>query len=360
MNKNIQDRIIFLEKVISKMPGLVYCKDIDGVYLGCNESQAKIIGFSTPNEIIGKTDFDLLKKKEATKLRNIDKQVISGELIIDEAHPIEEQILLPNGETAIFESVKSPLYDDNGKIIGLIGISKDITARKKAEMAKNDFISNMEHDLRTPFSGIGGIANLLHSLYKDKYPEIKNWLEIMVKSCGKWEAIHNRIFDALATHQQLKIETFFIQDELEKIKDLLLATIHIKKLKFYINSPSREETGPIATDNLKLHLILISLIGNAVNFTEMGSVTVNVTRNKNSFVISIIDTGIGIPTNQLEYIFEKFTKLSRSNKYGEEFKGMGLGLYISKIDATALHGKITVKSELGKGSIFTLTLPVKY
>jgi two-component system aerobic respiration control sensor histidine kinase ArcB len=359
LSKKKQDRIDFLEYVIAKMPGLVYCKDLNGVYLACNEAQAHIVGLSTPNDLVGKTDFDILDKEEANKLRVVDKQILSGTLTIDENHPKEVELILPNGQVAHFESVKIPLYDNNGKIMGLVGISKDVTDRKKAELVKNDFISNMEHDLRTPFSGIGGIANLLYSLYQEKYPELKKWLELMVTSCSQWENIHNRIFDVHSTKQPLKIEPFYIQDELERIQTIFAATLKIKKLDFFIHSPSREETGYIESDSLKFNLIMLSVIGNAINFTAKGSITIKVTRSKHNFTIDVIDTGIGIPKDKLDYIFEKFTKLSRSNQYGGAFKGMGLGLYISREDARKLKGDITVRSELNKGSVFTLTLPSK-
>ncbi len=88
--------------------------------------------------------------------------------------------------------------------------------------------------------------------------------------------------------------------------------------------------------------------------------TIKVRRQRKAFLIDVIDTGIGIPADKFDYIFERFTKLSRSNQHGEVFKGMGLGLFISREDAKKLNGNITVQSEVGKGSVFSLTLPVKY
>ena len=134
LNKEHLYQINFLEKIIAKLPGLVYCKNTDGVYLSCNEAQAKIIGFESPINIIGKTDFDFLNKEEATKLTNRDKLIMSGKLIIDAAHPIEETIILPNGKTRLFESIKIPFYD-NQKILGLIGVSRDITELKETQTA---------------------------------------------------------------------------------------------------------------------------------------------------------------------------------------------------------------------------------
>ncbi len=130
-NVSSQKKVEFLEKIITKLPGLVFCKDLNGAYLTCNEAQAKIIGLSTPDEVIGKTDFDLLDEKAANKLWSIDKQIMSGQLFIDENNPIEETILLPDGRTAVFETIKVLIHDNDGKVMGLAGIAKDITERKK-------------------------------------------------------------------------------------------------------------------------------------------------------------------------------------------------------------------------------------
>ena len=119
------------------------------------------------------------------------------------------------------------------------------------------------------------------------------------------------------------------------------------------------KSGPIESDLLKFKLILSSLVGNAINFTEKGSVTVKLTHEPTAFTIQVIDTGIGIPKDKLKLIFEKFTKLSRSNTYGDHFKGMGLGLYNAKRDAEKIQANISVESELGKGSVFTFRLPMK-
>lgn len=217
-------------------------------------------------------------------------------------------------------------------------------------------MSNMEHDLRTPFAGIGGVADLLHSMYAEKYPELKELFGIMTKSCTQWQEIHNRIFDALDLQQTLKIESFYIQDEMEKIKDLMGATTKIKNLKLNLLYPSREKTGPIETDLLKFKLILSSLVGNAINFTAKGSVTIDLKHDSTTFTIKVIDTGIGIPQDKQDTIFEKFTKLSRSNTYGDKFKGMGLGLYNARQDAEKIQATITMTSELGKGSVFMITI----
>ena len=229
-----------------------------------------------------------------------------------------------------------------------------------ANKAKSDFISNMEHDLRTPFAGIGGIAGVLDSMYSEKYPELKDLFKILVQSCTQWENIHNQIFEVIETQQIIKIEKFYLQDELDKLKELMEATSRMTGIAFNIQYPPREDTGKIETDRLVIGLIISNLVGNAFNFTEKGSITVKIIHQTKYFVIEVTDTGIGIAPDKLDYIFEKFSKISRSNTYGNVFKGMGLGLYRAREDAAKIKGTISVKSEPDKGSTFSVTLPAHY
>ncbi len=360
-----------LKYIINNLPGHVYWKDINLLFKGCNVQQAKSAGLEYPSQLIGKNDFDMPWKNDAEKLREVDLLVMSSknDITKEEIWQSDE-----TGETFTFLSKKTPLLNKHGDVVGLIGISLDITDRKKMEeelhlakekaevasQAKSDFISNMQHDLRTPVSGIGGMANLLYDMYKDKYPELNEYLEIMIKSCNQWENVQNRIFDVLDVEQMtpIKVEPVLISEVLAKIQDMMAATLHVKKIK-YVIEPISTRLDNIDSDPFKLFLILSSIISNAINFTEEGEITVRVTHEGDFCVIKVSDTGIGIPSDKFEYIFEKYTKLSRSNKYGGHFKGVGLGLYTANEYAKQLGAKIQVDSTLGEGSSFSIKLPLQ-
>lgn len=361
---------IALSNIVANMPGHVYWKNKHGVYLGCNDRQARSLGFSNEDMLVGKTDFDLpWEAGVAEEFRKNDIEVMCTGI----AQLIEEPSQM-EGQEVIVLSQKTPLKDKNGEIIGVLGISLDITDRKKMEAdlklakekaeaaneAKSDFISNMEHDLRTPFTGISGVANLIKDRYKDKYPELCDWLQIMTTSCSQWEKVHNRIFDILVLEQTkpVNLETVLISEELFKIEEMMAALLKTKNLSCEI-APIPKEIDKIKTDKFKFNTILSNLFSNAINFTEKGGIKVSVARERADIVLKVTDTGMGIPADKFEYIFEKFTKLSRSNKHADDFRGVGIGLYAARKYATQLGMHIEVESKLGVGSTFILKWPIK-
>ena len=351
---HVKDIYHYMENIIAEIPVSVYWMNKECIYLGCSNSMAKLLKLASRHDIIGKTYADLYDEKSAECYRIADKTVMDTGVSLS----AEEPLYSSDGTKNIYLSNKVPLRDSSGEIIGMLGISVDITERKKLESIKDDFISNMEHDLRTPFSGIGGMAVMLSAVYSEKHSELADFFKIMLESCTQWQQIHNRIFDALDTQQPIKIEELYLQDEIDNVKQLMSAIAKISQINLQVDYPQREKTGKILSDKLKISLILTSLVGNAFNFTEKGSITIKMYKKETHFVIDVIDTGIGIPEDRFDVIFEKFSKLSRSNKYGSKFKGLGLGLYISRRDAEKIGGKIFVRSVVGSGSVFTLILPI--
>lgn len=230
-------------------------------------------------------------------------------------------------------------------------------AAEMANQAKSDFISNMQHDLKTPFAGISAIAMILYEMETDV--DKKSLLGDLLKSSNQWEAVHHRIIAVLSIKEPQAVDSDWISisSELAQIKEMLSATVRVKALNFYIDNIPKE-IDRIKIDRLKFNLILSNLAGNAINFTENGSVHIKVARDGATCKIQVIDTGIGIPEDKLDYIFEKFTKLSYSNKY-QDFKGVGLGLYASRQLAIQLGGNIQAHSRFGEGSTFTFTLPLQ-
>ena len=170
--------------------------------------------------------------------------------------------------------------------------------------------------------------------------------------------MRKRIINATSvSNLKIKKESFSIVNEILELEKELRKLVDAKSLKFVIKPLKPKKEDIIETDREKFHGILYDLISNAINFTEDGEVTVSVLKHDGMFHIKVTDTGIGIPEDKFDYIFEQYTKLSRSNKYGASFKGVGAGLYLARIRANILHAKISVESKVNKGSTFTLLIP---
>lgn len=250
-----------------------------------------------------------------------------------------------------FLSMKFPILDKT-ECIGILVISSDITEKKKLELMKHQFIQNMEHDLKTPCSSIYGISELLKTRVKDI--KIKEMCEWMATSAKQLMNVISEICKFNIITSKINYEVFNLRDIFETVYELHSATIHFKNLNFSSTIPNVY----LFSDKFRVHEILSCLLGNAVKFTEKGDIHVQFNKDNEFLKVEFRDTGIGIPKEEMDFIFKDFTKLSPSNKHGDNFQGAGLGLHIAKTFARDLGGDITVDSEVTKGAVFTLVLPL--
>lgn len=358
-------------QMASNIPANIYWKDAKGVYLGCNAALAQILSLRGQQKIIGKTIYDLFPKIEAEKIAKIDNSVINkGEPITH-----EELGYSVNGSPAIYISNKAPVRNDKGDVIGLIGISLDITKQKQieqelrdakekaeaADCAKSEFILNISHDIRTPFMGILGFSEILESQENDPFK--KETLGYIRQSAQRLLSWMNEIIDVVASSDEggHDNQPVYINYLMEDLTELMLARIKYKKLDWKVIVDPRIPKYLIG-DLGGVRRILLNLVGNAVKFTDQGSVTVEaklIGKSENSAELQFIvsDTGIGIPEDKYVDIFKKFSRLTSS--YSGKYPGSGLGLYNVSQIATRLGGVVTVTSEVGKGSVFTCQLPLK-
>lgn len=360
----------YYENIIGLMPGHVYWLDSNNVYMGCNNLQAEHAQLKSKEEIIGKTNFNMPWKAQARKLNEINNQVMkTGKTKIE-----EEYAVMSNGPR-IYLSQKTPLKDKKNNIIGVLGISLDITKQKKLEeklrvakekaeaasQAKSEFIANMSHDLRTPLSGIIGMAE--HLFYEK--PEIKEEAQMIHKAACSLLKMHTEIIDKTisgkAHDKEVKAESFNLYQCLEELLDSELPTAHTKgiELKLVIE-PSIPKY--LISDRYKVQRILLNILGNALKFTQKGSITLKAllhTKNTSNLMVrfEIIDTGIGIPKEKQQEVFEKFTRVTPS--FEGEYKGFGLGLNITKNFLKLLDGKIQLNSHPGKGTTFSIDIPFR-
>ena len=361
----IDNLSFYLDKFIDTIPAYFFWKNKDGTYVKYNDLLLKTFNL-TREQVIGKTDFDLWPES-AIVLRDNDLEVMRKDKVLK----FREEIYSPyNKKKQCFISMKMPLKDLNDNIIGVIGNSIDITdylhmqielqQEKEINNLKEEFLRNMQHDLRTPFSGILGLASCLEQ--QEINPEKKQTLGYIKKSAQSLLNALEGIFEYMKIENWKEFDLtqdLSIRDLLRDISFMFAAAVKDKHLKFYAEY---DKNIPIMLNGNKLSIlrILANLVGNAVKFTETGHIALKVKfiryiKKKAIIQFVVEDTGIGIPVDKYDLIFEKFVRL---NTHSEGiYKGFGLGLSFVKQLVYKLMGDISLQSAVGNGSTFICTIP---
>ncbi len=367
-----------LDEIIAVMPGHVYWKDRHCILRGGNELQATDVGFESRKMLIGKTAHDLLtadqldveKQAQAELIKSYDEEVMNN----DKSLTIEERIVRPDKSVATYLSKRTPLHDEFGQVTGLVGISFDITDRKKSEedlmiakeqaeaanRAKTEFLENIRHDIRTPLTGIVGFARLIQ---KEAISEkTKGYADQLVAATTALLDFQNEILDAIKVTTgfvPIGNQTFHLKTLVEKVIALIKPKAIIKGLSIALEY---DETLPVYVrgDSKRLFRILLELTTNALKFTSKGEIQISLIPEKiidSRFILRCVisDTGIGIAPENQENVFVRFARVSPSSD--GVYEGTGLGLTIVKQFVEDLGGKIYLNSRLGKGSTLVCMIP---
>jgi PAS domain S-box-containing protein len=335
-----------------------------------NEAFTRLTGYGF-DEILGREPGDLLNHPD-TNLDALD-QILEGRR---SAQPFRMEILNrhKDGRDIWLETNQVPIRGDQGGEMSYIAIERDITAAKQNAQqleearqaaeeggrAKSDFLATMSHEIRTPMNGVIGMAQLLEETDLDT--DQKLYADTILSSAKTLLALINDILDLSKLDAgQISINPcdFDLHQCIDETIRLLRTQAEAKGLTLDVE---RDADLPrhLNGDDHRLRQILNNLVGNAIKFTEQGrvKVTVEAEPTPGGGVLlnwSIIDTGIGIPKEMLTGIFERFSQADAA--ISRRFGGSGLGLAISRRLAEAMDGRITVTSEIGAGSCFTLALP---
>ena len=364
---------ISLEEIISYMPGNVYWMDVQGVYQGCNENLVKVLKRHSVHEVIGKKIHELTENKAIADLvEKVDSEVMANNKEV----VVEEEAFDADGKWAFYFTKKQPLHDTEGHVVGMLGVSLDITKRKLAEQdaekakeeaeaasrAKTEFLANMSHDVKTPLSGVIAIAELLAQRFQGSD---KKLIED-VQRCGKtlMAFFENCIELSKMDMVQLKDvnQAFSMAKIVESIHALFVPSATAKQLVFNVHEDA-QLPAVLMGNQINIYRVILNLVGNAIKFTPSGSVTLSVVLDHKvddeNIIVKIIvqDTGIGIPKDKQKIIFEKLQRLTPS--YYNRQEGHGIGLYIVDQYVKAMQGTIEVESAEGMGSKFTVTIPLK-
>jgi len=370
-NKQNINAIYQYETLIENMPCNVYWVDKECKMLGCNQNVLSMLNM-TLEQFRGKTYDELSylcqwQEGLADKLHNDDLTVLrSGQAI----YGIEDPPI-PNadGSASNFLTSRVPLRTKTGEIVGVAGISVDVTAlkqaREQAETAnrtKSAFMANMSHDIRTPLTGIIGMADMLKDNASNE--DEKQHAIWLLESGEQLLKLLNSVLEVVSadniSEADLKEEWFDLHDCLQSLIQLEMPTIQIKNLALNLNI-DRDIPRFIYTDRNKLHRILLNLLSNAIKFTHQGFIDLNVavdsrTLERVTLKFTVSDTGVGISNDNIDKIFERFYRVTPS--YKGLHQGHGVGLHIVKQYSEALGGQLHVSSREECGSIFSLLLTV--
>ncbi|EEW0503304.1 aerobic respiration two-component sensor histidine kinase ArcB [Escherichia coli] len=354
----LEQQSSFLRSFLDASPDLVFYRNEDKEFSGCNRAMELLTGKSE-KQLVHLKPADVYSPEAAAKVIETDEKVFRHNVSLT----YEQWLDYPDGRKACFEIRKVPYYDRVGKRHGLMGFGRDITERKRYQDAlerasrdKTTFISTISHELRTPLNGIVGLSRIL--LDTELTAEQEKYLKTIHVSAVTLGNIFNDIID-MDKMERCKVQldnqpvdfTSFLAD----LENLSALQAQQKGLRFNLE-PTLPLPHQVITDGTRLRQILWNLISNAVKFTQQGQVTVRVRYDEGDMLhFEVEDSGIGIPQDELDKIFAMYYQVKDSHG-GKPATGTGIGLAVSRRLAKNMGGDITVTSEQGKGSTFTLTI----
>ncbi len=401
MDVDITDRVLAERKLaefnrdfegfLNQTTDFVYFKDADSRFRFCSQTLADITGHDSWRDMIGKHDREVFPADTARIYEEEERGVFGEGLpVLDKIDPYYDR----DGQTGYVQTNKWPLFDENRKVVGIFGISRDITERvldreelqnhrlrleelvakrtaelavakdaaETANIAKSAFLANMSHEIRTPLNAITGMAHLIrrHGLAADQ-------LERLDRLEGASEHLLE-IINAILDLSKIEAGKFHFEEVplrvesiLGNVASMLQHRAQAKNIALVVDCDL--QLPPLLGDSTRLQQALLNYAGNAIKFTEAGSVTLRAKLLENLPAGALLrfeveDTGIGIAAEELPRLFGAFEQADNTvtRKYG----GTGLGLAITRKLAHLMGGDAGAVSRLGQGSVFWLTVRLKH
>lgn len=369
--KSMQESILAKSEeqriLLSLIPAFVFYKDMDLRYVLVNKALALYFN-TTPEDMMGKRDDSFFPPELARHFAETDRYILQkGEPVLNDisAHTLRD------GTLNWFATSKVPYYDQDGRIKGVVGIVRDITelknkehelirAKERAEAAdvlKSTFLANLSHEIRTPLNAIIGFSQLLNE--ETLSDEGAEYLDLIIDSGEHLLSIINDIIDISkleAGLMEVKGSDFDLHDLLNEASERF-KRIAEKKGSVRLIVEKNETLPPIVrTDRKRLKQIIANLVDNALKFTKEGYVVIGYRMFDAAHLLFYVqDTGIGMKSDKVEMIFDRFSQADGS--ITREYGGTGLGLAICRGMIELLGGEIWVESTEEKGSTFYFTLP---
>jgi PAS domain S-box-containing protein len=356
-----------MHDILNQIPNIVYVKDLQGRFVMVNSKTCELLEASE-QELLGRTTMEVHRKSIDSRLAELDEVVRKEQRVV-----VSEETYLKGSELRFYYMVKFPIFDSEGTLQYTGGVSTDITELKNKERALTEatleaeearagqetFLAAISHELRTPLNGVMGMVNLLAGTPLND--EQRDYTDTILASARNLLALINDLLD----FSKIKAGKFTFERQGFRVRHTVRKALYPLQFKaeekgIQLNirfEDSLPET--LVGDALRLSQILINLVGNAVKFTAKGSVDLTISGQPLGDVVvlnaAVRDTGIGIPTDKLDFVFESFAQ--NTSGMSRNYGGTGLGLAIVKQLVELQGGSIKVESLPGEGSTFTVTMP---
>ena len=353
-----------LATIVEQSSEAIWTKDLRGHLTSWNSGAAAMFGYS-PEEAMG-------RKLDVSASSAEEEQARMRRLMAGEKFSYDARAMTRSGTPIDIQVAVAPLLDDGNECIGSIAVARDVTQHKRSEEAlrlareaaeaanhaKSSFLARMSHEIRTPMNGVLGMTELL--LETGLTSTQRKYAETVQRSGKNLLGIINDLLDFSkieAGKLELENEDMDLRRTIEDIVELLAERAHAKGLDLACSIPPNLLT-QVRGDALRLGQVLTNLVGNAIKFTEEGSIVIRAasleeTPSRVTIRFEVTDTGVGISREAQSRVFDEFAQAdgSTTRKHG----GSGLGLAISKQLVEMMGGAIHVESELGAGSTFWFT-----
>ncbi|MDI6715236.1 MAG: ATP-binding protein [Thermodesulfovibrio sp.] len=361
----LQDTLAYLTTIIDNMADGLIVVDKDGIINHINPAASEMFGLAE-HEMMGK-NIEILGKNFIELSR---KSLNTEEIVTTEINLTRNRF-----GKAVAKSIKKEYFAEDSEAKGILGsviLIRDITQEKQVDKLKTEFITIVSHELRTPLTSILGFVEMIERKFKDtiipnidlnnqKITKVINKIErnfdIILSEGERITSLINDILDISKLESgtvKWNFEEISIEDVIENAYKALSSLFEQKGIPF--NLEIQPNLPKINADRERLIQVMINLFSNALKFTEKGFIKCSAELSNNELLVKVQDTGVGIPEEEIDTIFEKFKQVGDIMR--NKPKGTGLGLPISKQIIEAHGGKIWVKSEYGRGSIFYFTIPL--
>jgi PAS domain S-box-containing protein len=366
LTASLREREELFHSVCEGTGDAIFVKDCQSRWQMANAAVLRVLEKKL-EEVLGHDDRQIYGDDAiALPLMAADRRIIESK----RTEVVEETIKTPDG-LRIFLSTKSPRLAADGTVIGIIGIARDITERKRAEeevraakvaaeeanRAKGEFLANMSHEIRTPMTIF--MSAVEHLLHIDDDPFRRELLTMAEQSSQRLHLLIDDLLDFSrieARRMNIEEHEFDLRACLAETVTMLAGQAREKALRL-ASAVAADVPATVVGDAHRLGQVLLNLVGNAIKFTPAGEVGISVRTCGDFLEFAVRDTGIGIPEGKIHLLFQSFSQVDGS--LTRQFGGTGLGLAISKGLVELMGGQIWVASRLGEGSVFTFTLPLK-